>query len=316
VTTFRPAVMGRTRGVRQSAVLVVGLVVLALSGCTTHVDGSAMREPNRAVIDAVGTKAVLDAVREAAEAVFVYDLPVAPGARDAVTVRYLTGDAANEVDNIAMRPVASYTPSPSKLTLTVLDAAVSDLTDTHAIVLIAGVQHGFYATGGGGSIGTVLWVSAVRQAETWRISSIEESPHIIPRPPSVTLQGSAAERDSAITAARQLGTQLGQHDGNDLDGTFARWLAASVDPLTSRLRADRARLLTDGPGGGQKVASDPLCAAITVDTGKVTVLLELETTITDSDSSSVPLALPYRMTVVRDSGGVWKAADFQPIEFF
>jgi hypothetical protein len=293
---------------------LAGLLVLTLAGCSAPVAGTASPAPNLALVDTAATQQVTAAVREAAEAVFSYDSTNAE-AQTAAVRKYLTGTAADEMKNLFEAVWQAAKTTSMKVETKATDVGVATLRSDTATLLAFVTQHSTNTGSGQATTGLAqLRLDAVRENGSWRISAMKVNPIDKPSPALPSRPGPGFDRDTAVTAARSLVADLLYADSADTERMYARWVAASADPLLSQYRTDRDNLLEPFKTSSVKanVVPDPLCVATSADATKASVLVAASITTTRAAVPDPPRVLSLRLSLVR-VGDAWKVSAIQPV---
>ena len=160
-----------------------------------------------------------------------------------------------------------------------------------------------------------LQLDAVRDGGSWRISAVKVNPADKPAAPIPGGPGPGTDRDTAVTAARSLVADLLYADSADTEGTYARWLGASAEPMLSSFRAMRGGAHDPLKGAAVKasVVPDPVCAVTGVDADKASVLVAASVNTTNAGQPPpTPRAMSLRLALTRVSGA-WKASNVEII---
>jgi hypothetical protein len=216
------------------------------------------------------------------------------------------------VDGILAEYLTTSGTPPFAVDYTIAEAAVSELVGDRASVLIFGAK---IETGSTTFTEERTMLAGLRFVDgTWRIDSVDEAATSARTMPSIEpADPMESERDSAIDAARTIAATLTRNDEDDPQGSLARWLSVSTAPLADRLRA----LLLDDVKNRVETQADAVksvSAASAVESGKATVLVAVSRTFTTNGTAQPPGHTPSWISLVRDTGGAWKAQDFRTVD--
>lgn len=284
--------------------VVVCLAVL-LAACVTR-EGT---DPgaNRAVVDVAGTSEVLAAVREGVRVAFAVESSTL-GERGERIAPYVTDAGAGAVDDMLASDLADARNIPLTVTVTVSEAAVSELVGDRASVAVFGMKVREDPTRFAQE--WAMLVGAVRVDGSWRIDSVDDELTVADR--GAVDDPLERERDSAIDAARRIAAELIGFDAGDPEGSIDRRVAVSVPPLADRLReipSDELELW-----GTKRVEPDTSFGAATaVERGEATVLLAMAVENVDTAGVSTPYRHLCWISLGRDGNGDWKARDFRDV---
>ncbi|WP_143230745.1 hypothetical protein [Actinosynnema sp. ALI-1.44] len=295
------------------------LCVVLLAGCTQTVQGTAVspageakpaKPANLALVDTKATEDVLAATKRAVEGVFSF-APADPGAQQQAVTKYLTGSALSEVEKL-LGPVRQ---SGTTITAKVHDAAVSELTDTTARVLVMVDQTGTRPGGPPTTGGASILVVGQREQGAWRFNEITANPALksVPKAPGDPV---ADARDQGVAAAYSGVVTLMSLDGNDIDNSLKRQQAATTDPLLTELRqatANSAQQLRESRTN-VTVARDPMVAAKTATADVVTGLALVKTTVSSTATPQPAervLRIEFEMAKTADGWKLGKVATLQ-----
>nr|WP_157527321.1 hypothetical protein [Kibdelosporangium sp. MJ126-NF4]CTQ88488.1 hypothetical protein [Kibdelosporangium sp. MJ126-NF4] len=258
---------------------------------------------NLAAVDPAATESVLAATKTAIEAVFSFD-PANPGGQQQAVAQHLTGSARTEVDKL-LGPVRE---AGAQVTSKVHDAAVSELYETSARVLVMVDQTSTRPGGQSGAGAAAILAVAKREQNTWRYSEIVVNPTLKSLPKPWSDNAMAQVRDTALAEVHTNLVSLMGVDGNDVDGSLNRQLAVTAEPLLSQMRGamtNAAQTLKE-KRTTVTVARDPMIAAKTVGADLVTGLALVKTTVTSVDAPQpTERVLRVQFEAERQSDG-WK----------
>jgi hypothetical protein len=300
----------KSRVFRISSILVLASL---LAACTESIEGGPASLPNRAGVDMATTKAVLDMVRDDLKTVFPMVAKTTADKRPDLVRQRLAGRGESDVEDV-MHDKLNHTVVDR---VTVVDTAVVRLIGEHAEVLVLGSLDEGISDGEAHFVqGVSLLLGLDRRDGLWRISRVDQDPQADPAATAMAKnqrsQASDAlttERDAAVSAAITLATQLTEFDSADPKGSYDKWLQVSVEPLTTKLRTQRAQLDESG-FDTTTVAPNPIVAPIYVRPGDATLLVLLHSFRSQGSGASDPL----RVQVVRTADGSWRAADFTAVD--
>lgn len=167
-------------GVRRDLVstlvvsVALGMVIVGVLGFwRAHADNAVPARANAALTDAATTAEVQSSVTRALNQVLSYDY-AKPGATQRAAGRLLTGDARQEYDEL-FSALQKRAPG-QKLTLTasVQAAAVKELTDRSATLLVFLDQSSQRASDKQKSVSAAqISITAVKVGNTWKISRLQ-----------------------------------------------------------------------------------------------------------------------------------------------
>jgi len=291
---------------------LAGLLVLTLAGCSTPVAGTASPVPNLALVEIAAAQQVTATARQAVEAVFSYD-STKPETQTAAVGKYLTGAASEEMKELFVAVWEAAKTTPMNVETKATDVGVATLSADHATLLAFVTQHSTKTATGQVTTGLAqLRLDAIREGGSWRISAMKTNP--IDQPGPAVVSGLGTVRDTAVAAARSLVADLLYADSADTEGMYARWVAASADPLLSQYRTDRDRLLEPFKAGEvkAKVEPEPVCVATSVDATKAEMLVAASVTTSQAAAPATTRPLSLRLSLVR-VGEAWKVSALAPV---
>jgi Mce-associated membrane protein len=291
---------------------LASLLVIALAGCSAPTAGTASPVPNLAPIEIATARQVTATAREAVEAVFSYD-STKPETQTAAVAKYLTAAASEEMKELFGAVWEAAKTAPMKVDTKAAEVGVATVSADHATLLAFLTQRSANTETGKVSSGVAqLRLDAVREGGSWRISAMKTNP--IDKPGPAVVSGLGTGRDTAVAAARSLVADLLYADSADTEGMYARWVAASADPLLSQYRTDRDKLLAPFKAGEVKasVVPDPVCVATSVDATKAEMLVAASVTTSQAAAPATTRVLSLRLSLVR-VGEAWKVSALAPV---
>lgn len=288
---------------------LAGVLVLALAGCSTPIAGTAA--PNLIAANTASTQQVIAAARQAVEAVFSYD-SAKPETQTAAVGKYLTGTASDEMKSLYEAVWEAAKTTPTTVETKAMDLGVATLSADHATLLAFVTQRSTTTATGQVTTGLAqLRLDAVREGGSWRISAVKPNP--VDQPGPAVVSGLGTARDSAVSAARSLVADLLHSESADAEGTYARWVAASADPLLSDYRANHDRLLEPLKAGDIKsnVVPEPICVATSIDATKAEMLVAATVTTSQAAAPATTRPISLRLSLAR-VGDAWKVSALAP----
>ncbi|WP_410656773.1 hypothetical protein [Amycolatopsis sp. lyj-112] len=294
------------------------VLLLALAGCATTVTGTARPEPagppsNAALVDPARTASLLTSVRTAAEAVFSYDGANLPVHEKAATDN-LTPAAREEIARLLT--AVRNSPEPIKLVTKVIVSAAVEQTPDKAQVLTVVDQSSTRAGTTSKGVATVL-LATIRDGERWRIAEIKVNP---PRPrlpaekPGAGERAIAVARDATRDGALRLAGTLLTVDPADLEGSYARYEAASTGELLTQFQQNKATWMTQFRASGAKTSMDPssIAAVMELVGDRASVLLYATSNVSDAQGAVTkkPLNIVLRMQRLPEG---WKASGIETV---
>ncbi|MGW4484036.1 hypothetical protein ACWEOE_09375 [Amycolatopsis sp. NPDC004368] len=291
--------------------VVVGLALLA-AGCSSAVAGKPVPAPNLAYVDARATDDAAAGVKKAMETVFSFDstdqAAVAKNEQE-----YFTGNARTQFD----QTFAQIKTTPVKTQTHVVESGVASLSPAGAQVLVALKQQSQAPTGKTSAALALVLVTAAPVGGHWQVSDLDLNPRGTPGPTAGPAEPrSAANRDSALAAARHAGALLLTVDAQNAEAVFDGYESVAVDPLLAQFRATRETTVASMKSSGAKASFNQQSAAaltsVSADGKTAKVLLDAVVS-TQQQGGPQDRTIPVGLTLARQPDGSWKVSAIDPL---
>ncbi|MET9264821.1 hypothetical protein [Amycolatopsis sp. NPDC004079] len=299
----------------RRAVLAAALLT---AGCSGAVSGqtappapsSAPAPANVAYVDAKATSDAVSGIKKAVESAFTYD-STKPDEVAKTEQQYLTGAARAQFD----KTFAEVRTEPVSTQTQVVETGLAELTPDHARMLVAATQHSKHPDGATNQAGALMLVTAVRTNGHWLLQDLNFDPRGPIASAAAPAKGLAANRDSAVEAARRDGGILMTIDPQNIDANYTAWENVAAEPLLTEFKKSRQETVDQIKQTGKKASYGPDSTAALTElspdgTHASAVLAALLTT--SGGQNPGENRLPVHLDLVRQ-GEEWKVSGMKAI---
>ncbi|WP_199785744.1 MULTISPECIES: hypothetical protein [Actinomycetes] len=265
---------------------------------------------NVAYVDPQATSDAMSGIKKAVEAAFSYD-STKPDEVAKTEQEYLTGGARAQFD----KTFAEVRAEPVTTQTQVMETGLAELTPDHARMLVAATQHSKRPDGAKNQAGALMLVTAVRTSGHWQLEDLNFDPRGPIASAAAPAKGLAANRDSAVEAARRDGGVLMTVDPQNIDGNYAAWENVAAEPLLTEFRKSRQetvdRIKQTGTKATYGADSTAALTQISPDGTHASALLAAQLTTTGGQHPGAN-RLPVHLDLVRQ-GSEWKVSGMKAI---